>query len=480
MMDYKFKTKPYAHQIKALDMSWKKVNYAYFMEMGTGKSKVLLDNIAMLYDKGAINSALIVAPKSVYRNWEKLEIPIHLPDHIETFIGVWQATTTKKQQEIIENCLMPQERLKIVLMNVEALSTKKGAMFAEKFLKCNKVLFAIDESTTIKNHKAKRTKTVLALSEHAKCRRILTGMPVTKNPMDLFTQCNFLDPDLLGYSSFYAFQGRYADTIRRKGAGGFHEYNHVIGYRNLDELEKTLKKFSYRVLKQDCLDLPDKIYTTRVIQLTEQQKKLYLQMKRFALAELKGRTMTSFNVLTQVMRLHQIICGFMKTDEGRIIDIENTRVQELLNVLDETEGKAIIWCTYRHNILSLKDILKEKYGELSTDTLFGDTPDKKRMTLVERFQDKESPFRFLVGNPQTGGRGLTLTAANTVIYYSNGYDLEIRLQSEDRAHRIGQTNKVLYVDIVAEKTVDEKIIKALKSKINIAKEIMGEELKSWI
>ena len=480
MMDYKFKTKPYAHQIKALDMSWKKVNYAYFMEMGTGKSKVLLDNIAMLYDKGAINSALIVAPKSVYRNWEKLEIPIHLPDHIETFIGVWQATTTKKQQEIIENCLMPQERLKIVLMNVEALSTKKGAMFAEKFLKCNKVLLAIDESTTIKNHKAKRTKTVLALSEHAKCRRILTGMPVTKNPMDLFTQCNFLDPDLLGYSSFYAFQGRYADTIRRKGAGGFHEYNHVIGYRNLDELEKTLKKFSYRVLKQDCLDLPDKIYTTRVIQLTEQQKKLYLQMKRFALAELKGRTMTSFNVLTQVMRLHQIICGFMKTDEGRIIDIENTRVQELLNVLDETEGKAIIWCTYRHNILSLKDILKEKYGELSTDTLFGDTPDKKRMTLVERFQDKESPFRFLVGNPQTGGRGLTLTAANTVIYYSNGYDLEIRLQSEDRAHRIGQTNKVLYVDIVAEKTVDEKIIKALKSKINIAKEIMGEELKSWI
>ena len=479
-MDYKFKTKPYAHQIKALDMSWKKVNYAYFMEMGTGKSKVLLDNIAMLYDKGAINSALIVAPKSVYRNWEKLEIPIHLPDHIETFIGVWQATTTKTQQEIIENCLMPQERLKIVLMNVEALSTKKGAMFADKFLKCNKVLLAIDESTTIKNHKAKRTKTVLALREHAKCRRILTGMPITKNPMDLFTQCNFLDPDLLGYSSFYAFQGRYANTIRRKGAGGFHEYNHVIGYRNLDELEKTLKKFSYRVLKQDCLDLPDKIYTTRVIQLTEQQKKLYIQMKRFALAELKGRTMTSFNILTQIMRLHQIICGFMKTDEGRIIEVENTRVQELLSVLDETEGKAIIWCTYRHNILSLKDILREKYGELSTDTLFGDTPDKKRMTLIERFQDKKSPLRFLIGNPQTGGRGITLTAANTVIYYSNGYDLEIRLQSEDRAHRIGQMNKVLYVDIVAEKTVDEKIIKALKSKINIAKEIMGEELKSWI
>jgi SNF2 family DNA or RNA helicase len=450
------------------------------MEMGTGKSKVLLDNIAMLYDKGAINSALIVAPKSVYRNWEKLEIPIHLPDHIEPFIGVWQATTTKTQQEIIENCLTPQERLKIVLMNVEALSTKKGAMFADKFLKCNKVLLAIDESTTIKNHKAKRTKTVLALREHAKCRRILTGMPITKNPMDLFTQCNFLDPDLLGYSSFYAFQGRYANTIRRKGAGGFHEYNHVIGYRNLDELEKTLKKFSYRVLKQDCLDLPDKIYTTRVIQLTEQQKKLYLQMKRFALAELKGRTMTSFNILTQIMRLHQIICGFMKTDEGRIIDVENTRVQELLSVLDETEGKAIIWCTYRHNILSLKDILREKYGELSTDTLFGDTPDKKRMTLIERFQDKKSPLRFLIGNPQTGGRGITLTAANTVIYYSNGYDLEIRLQSEDRAHRIGQTNKVLYVDIVAEKTVDEKIIKALKSKINIAKEIMGEELKSWI
>ena len=218
-MEYKFKTKPYEHQLKALGMSWKKVNYAYFMEMGTGKSKVLLDNISMLYDKGAINSALIVAPKSVYRNWQISEIPTHLPEHIDPFIGVWQATMTKTQQEIIENCLMPQERLKVVLMNIEAFSTKKGVIFAEKFLKSNKVLFAIDESTTIKNHKAKRTKTVLALREHAKCRRILTGMPITKNPMDLFTQCSFLDPDLLGYSSFYAFQGRYANTIRRKGAG---------------------------------------------------------------------------------------------------------------------------------------------------------------------------------------------------------------------------------------------------------------------
>ncbi len=365
-------------------------------------------------------------------------------------------------------------------MNVEAFSTKKGVAFAEKFLKTHKAMFAIDESTTIKNHKAKRTKTICALREHAKCRRILTGMPVTKNPMDLYTQCYFLDPDLLGFSSFYAFQGRYAEMIRRKGAGGHHEYNHITGYRNLDELEKELKRFSYRVLKQDCLDLPDKIYSTRTVQLSEQQNKLYAQMKRFALAELEGETMTSFNILTQVMRLHQITCGFMKTDDGGFKKIENTRVQELLNVLEETEGKAIIWCTYRYNIKALKILLAEKYGELSTETLFGDTPDSERMNIINKFQDKESPLRFLISQPQTGGRGLTLTAANTVIYYSNSYDLEIRLQSEDRAHRIGQTNKVLYVDIVAEKTVDEKIIKALKSKINIAKEIMGEELKSWI
>ena len=165
------------------------------MEMGTGKSKVLIDNIAMLFDKGAINAALIVAPKSVYTNWETIEIPTHLPEHIDPFIAVWRPVNTKTQKEVIDSCFIFHEKLKLILMNVEAFSTKKGVAFAEKFLKTHKAMFAIDESTTIKNHKAKRTKTICALREHAKCRRILTGMPVTKNPMDLYTQCYFVDPD---------------------------------------------------------------------------------------------------------------------------------------------------------------------------------------------------------------------------------------------------------------------------------------------
>ena len=179
-MNYKFKTRPYAHQLKALEMSWNKEVYAYFMEMGTGKSKVLLDNISMLYDKGKINGALIVAPKGVYKNWYDSEIPEHLVDHIEKKTVLWQANITAKQEQKLKSLFKPEVDLHILIMNVEALSTKKGLDFARKFLMSHQTLFAVDESTTIKNPKAKRTKNIVSLSTLGKYRRILTGSPVTK------------------------------------------------------------------------------------------------------------------------------------------------------------------------------------------------------------------------------------------------------------------------------------------------------------
>ena len=206
-MNYKFKSKPFAHQSKALEMSWNKEVFAYFMEMGTGKSKVLIDNIAMLFNAGKINGALIIAPKGVYKNWFDSEIPNHMPDYVEKKIGLWRTDPNAKD---LKPLFSTGAELHILIMNVEAFSTKKGVLFAHKFLSCHNALISIDESTTIKNPNAKRTKSILSLKPLSKFRRILTGSPVTKSPLDLFSQCQFLDSWLLNQSSYYAFRTRYA------------------------------------------------------------------------------------------------------------------------------------------------------------------------------------------------------------------------------------------------------------------------------
>ena len=476
-MNYKFKKKPYAHQLTALEKSWNRQTYAYFMEMGTGKTKVLIDNLAMLYDKGKVNGALIIAPKGVVGTWYNNEIPAHLPDHIDDVTVLWQANITKQQQEKLDCLFEPEENLHILIMNVEALSTTKGKDFAEKFLDSHNTLMAIDESTTIKNPNAKRTKNILKLSESAKYKRIMTGSPVTKNPLDLYSQCEFLDPWLLDYTSYYAFRNRYAEMKTMHAHG--RSIQVVDKFKNLGELSDTLKNFSYRVLKEDCLDLPDKIYMKRNIKLTPDQFKIYKQMKDQAIAMLNGKVTSTATVLTQLMRLHQITCGHFTADDGSTQAISNNRMDELMGVLEETEGKAIIWAHYQYDITNIIQNVVKKYGEGSIVDYFGLTPQEERQPNIKKFQD-DPRCRFMVGTPSTGGYGITLTAANTVIYYSNGYDLEKRLQSEDRAHRIGQQKPVTYVDLICDDTVDEKIVKALRKKINIASEVLGEEMKSWI
>ncbi len=476
-MKYKFKTKPYAHQMTALEKSWNRENFAYFMEMGTGKTKVLIDNLAMLYDKGKVNGALIIAPKGVVGTWYNNELPNHLPDHIENITVLWKAAITKKQKENLDELFSEGEGLHILIMNVEAFSTTKGMDFANKFLSCHRTMMAIDESTTIKTPTAKRTKNILKLAESAVYRRIMTGSPVTKNPLDLYTQCDFLSPWLLNFTSYYAFRNRYAEmkTLHMHGR----QIQVVNGFKNLGELSDKLKDFSYRVLKDDCLDLPDKIFIKRQIQLTPDQRKLYEQMKKEAIAILKGKQSTTVNTLTQLMRLQQITCGHFTADDGAVQPIANNRITELMNVLEETEGKAIIWAHYQYDITAIIKAVVEKYGPGSIVDYYGLTPQEERQPNIKRFQD-DPKCRFIVGTPSTGGYGITLTAANTVIYYSNGYDLEKRLQSEDRAHRIGQKKSVTYVDLMADDTVDEKIVQALRKKINIASEVLGEELRSWI
>ena len=461
----------------ALEKSWNKETYAYFMEMGTGKTKVLIDNMAMLYDKGKIDGALIIAPKGVIKTWYEQELPTHLPNHIENVTVLWQSNITKGQQEKLESLFEIETALHILIMNVEALSTDKGVKFAAKFLNSHKVIMAIDESTTLKTPTAKRTKNIIDLGKYAKYKRIMTGSPVTKNPLDLYSQCEFLDPYLLDFTSYYAFRNRYAEmkTMHLRGRS----IQVVDEFKNLGELSDTVKTFSERILKEDCLDLPPKNFTKRHIILTGEQRKAYDQMKKAAMAVLNGKVTTTMTVLTQLMRLHQITCGHFTADDGSVQLIENNRIKELMNVLEETEGKAIIWANYQRDITNIIQNIVKVYGPGSVVDYYGLTPQEERQDNIKKFQNDDN-CRFIVGTTQTGGYGITLTQANTVIYYSNGYDLEKRLQSEDRAHRIGQTKSVTYVDLIAEDTVDEKIVKALRDKINIASEVLGEELKAWI
>ena len=477
---YKFKTEPYEHQKDALKKCWNKEAFAIFAEMGTGKSKIALDNACILYNQGKIDRVLIVAPKGTYMTWVEQEIPTHVPDYVEKHVVAWKQSTSATYKQQLKDIKSADDfRFKIMVINVEALSTKKGVEFAHLFL-IGKSMMIVDESTTIKNPQAKRTKNILSLAKEAKYRRILTGSPVTQSPMDLWAQMDFLDPEILGQQSYYAFRTRYAVVITANAAGGTHKYQKIVKFKNLSQLGQLVSPHSYRILKKDCLDLPDKIYTRREVELTDEQQLAYKDMKANAMTFLKGQSLTAVNVLTQLLRLHQITCGHMKTDSGETLDLKNNRLDELMQILGETTGKVIIWANYIHDILNIESAIKKEYGETSYCTYYGATKAEDRQRCIYDFQNKMNDCRFFIGNTQTGGYGITLTAASTVIYYSNNYDLEKRIQSEDRAHRIGQKNPVLYIDLVSKGTVDEKIIKSHRNKVNIAREISGEELSKWI
>jgi len=232
----------------------------------------------------------------------------------------------------------------------------------------------------------------------------------------------------------------------------------VVGYRNLAELSDKIKLFSYRVLKDDCLDLPKKTFMKRIIELTDEQKRLYKQMKQMALAELNGKMVTTATVLSQMMRLHQITCGHFKSDDGEVQKVKSKRLDELMDVLEEIEGKAIIWAHYRHDIETIVEEVTQRYGENSIVTYYGDTSSEDRQRAIKLIQDPESPTRFLVGTPQTGGYGITLTGASTMIYYSNGYDLEKRQQSEARIDRIGQEKPMTYMILLRKTPLMKKLL----------------------
>ena len=476
--NYEFKTEPYQHQSDTLNASAHRTLFALFLEMGLGKSKILLDNAAFLFEEQKISGLLIVTPKGNLRNWDVHEISKHLPERIERNVLVWQPNHTQRWTTAFKKMVKEDSTgtLNIFLVNVEAFATVKACKFVEEFLVTHDTMMVIDESTTIKNPKAKRTQHLIKLAPLADYRRILTGFPITRTPLDLYSQCYFLSPNLLGFSSYYAFRARYAITQARRM--GRHSFQQIIGFQKLEELQESIKDFSIRKRKDECLDLPEKVYTKRHIELTDEQKVAYGSMKKQALMILEDELFSTVNILTQLMRLQQIVAGSLRNEEGETIVLKNNRVQAVLDLLEETSGKVVIFAMFQTDIQELEKAIAEKFGPGAVASYYGKTPQDKRQVIIDKFQDPDSELRYFVSNPLTGGRGITLTEASTMIFYSNSYDLELRVQAEDRIHRIGQERSCTYIDLVSKGTVDERILQNLLNKVKISNEILGE-VRNW-
>lgn len=465
-----YKSVPFQHQVEALTKGKDYKNFAYFMEMGTGKTKVTIDNANYLYMKKQINDVIVLAPNSVYTNWID-EIKNH--SKLEPDIFVWKKSKEKLLKKYKYNNFF------WILMNIESLSRAKGKKFLEEQLikRGPNTLLIIDESTTIKNKQALRTKSLLHMARAAKYKRILTGSPVTKSPLDLYTQCAFLDKSLLGFTSYYAFRNRYAEM--QEIHLGTHTTKIPRKYINLEELEVKLKNFSYRCRKDECLDLPYKMHIQRYVDMTTEQEKAYTKLKKEARAIIENEEVSFANKLTEIIKLHQVSCGFVKTNSGELIKFENNpKLKELEQVLEETNEKSIIWANYIANIKDIIKLLEDKYGKEAVVSIYGEVSVDNRREAVRRFQN-DPRCRFFVGNPSVGGYGLTLTAARNVVYFSNSYNLEHRQQSEDRCHRIGQTssNPVTYVDLLSNDSIDRLILLSLQTKKSLSHQIMGDKIK---
>jgi SNF2 family DNA or RNA helicase len=500
--------------------------FAYMCDMGVGKTLMLLAEYQSRISKDDIMDLLVIAPKGCIRNWymDREDNPSELTKHLDpTLLKHLVVASSEKgaaARDAREILLKETRKPRALFINVESLSgTARMEAVCKEFLSSGRALMAIDESTVIKSRKAQRTQTILKLGKLAKVRRILSGLATPKSPMDLHAQFSFLDESILG-KSFTLFRARYArmDFIcrapnnvidaqlqraikRSKGTmaqmrglsrgekislcyalGGWIPDTAPIiaGYQRLPELRDRISKYCYRVLKEDCLDLPPKVFVYRDVDLTDEQRRIYKEVKEDATALLaKDKYVTTKNAMDQILRLHQVCCGHTRVDEtGEFIDIPSNRISTVLEVLEDHERKAIIWATYQREIEKITAALQDEYGKDAVATYYGGNA-KDRGDDETRFKT-DARCRFMVATPASGGLGLNWQVANLVIYAANGWDLAQRLQSEDRTHRKGQTESVTYVDITTRGTVEEKIIRALRNKMDLSTTLTGEQLRKWL
>ena len=494
---YEFKTQPYAHQLKVWEESREAKAWAYFLEMGCGKSWVMINVFGWLFEQEKIDAVVYIAKKGEYANFARYEIPAHLPDRIKREVLTYSANTsaTKAYQVQLKSLLKPRkERLPVFVVNVEGLMYSASSQLDLFFSSYKKVFFILDESTCAKNYSVERSKRVYHWASKSLYRRIATGTPVTQAPADIYGQSLVLGKTVLGFSSFYAFRNTYCKLeVQYFGNRSFQK---VVGYKNIDDLTKRISTWSHRLLKTDCLDLPPKVYTQRIVPLTDKQAKLYAELRDEAMLTLDGHELEVVNVLSQITKLQQIVCGQLKVGDDEYVSVENNRLTALVELLEDYPGKAVIWAAFRQSLADIVSTLQEKFGKMSTVGYYGGVSDADRKENVNRFKGwrpviengqmvgrekiaVSDQARFIVAN-QAMGFGNTWTEAELVIYYANSYNLEHRLQSEDRTHRIGQTKTVVYVDMFTPDTVEERVVQVLRAKKNLADEIMNRPLTAWL
>lgn len=496
---YRPRTLPFGHQIVAAKRMAMDPVFALLMEMGTGKTKALIDEWAIRVDAKEARDLLVVAPAGVYLNW-RAELDTHLPEHLlgPTVVAYWRSSAGVTHREALTRFLRVRDRPRVLLVNAEALSTvERARQLCRDFLaqRPRMATIDVDESTLLRDTSSNRTQALVALRELASHRRIATGLPTPKSPLDLYGQFEFLDWRILGQRSFYGYRNRYAvlrkmkvprfnsegeRSVGQDGSPLTRDVQIVVGYRNVEELRDRIAEHAFRVTKEECLDLPPKLYERRDVELTAEQLRVYDELKRNATSELrKGQHVTATDIMTRRLRLHTVALGFVKNEEGKLHQLPNDRPKQLVELLAEHSGKAIIWAPYHMALNVVVTTLRREYGERAVVRFWGEVKVDEREEAVRRFQ-QDAEARFIVGNPAALGRGRTLTEASLVVYYGCDADLELRLQSEDRAHRAGLKHSVTYVDMVARGTVEEKNIALLRKKMDLAAMVLGEDPKEWL
>lgn len=518
------KTEPFEHQFEALRRSFNKRNYALFMEQGTGKSKVVIDTSHLMYDKGHIDALVVFAPNEVHVQWINEQVPAHMPDHIKTRCVAWGPSTRAKTQARALLDRSEKGRLVVLAINWEALSTERGRKYLRAFLKRYRSLLAMDEIHNAKSPRAACTRAAWSLAPLAFARRILSGTPIVLNPHDLYGEYRCLDWRIIGHDSAIVFRARYGEYqnetfLQKTGprAGQIETYPMLVGFKNLDELYARIDPYTYKVLKDDCLDLPPKMYQTVAVPLSKTQRTLHdaaidngvLLFKRLEegkkveledIAELAeedvlerlvgaGRDRMTFAVkLTLALRLRQIVGGFVTGDDGTVVctDGQFMKVPRAKSAVQYVETalatghKVIVWANFRAELVALHKALRTELG-VGCELMYGDTPKSKRAEIVEQFKDKRHKTRVLVAHPRTAGTGFNFTVARTCLYYSNGNRYADRAQSEDRVHRIGTTGTVTIADMCASGcAVDQDMVESMLKKKDFGTTFFAFDTKKFV
>jgi SNF2 family DNA or RNA helicase len=478
------KTSGMRHQLTALQRMEGRRYYALFMEQGTGKTWTILADAERLYAQGKIDSLLVVAPNGVHLNWVNREIPTHMEGNIVA--RAWRSGAGVRYKRQLEALFQPRKPgepvpLRVLAINIDVLVTKPGYDFAERFLLSGRAMIALDESSRIKNPDSARTNALLRLRNKALCARIASGTPISNAPTDVFAQMEFLRSGLLGTTSYRAFVAEYAELmsadhpmmkrmVQQNPRAAFaqviaRDHNGNPRWRNLDKLQRLLEPHSFRVRKSECLDLPEKIYTTLTFELDAKQHRAYEKMRDELRIVLEDDSEIPVSELASIMKLQQITSGYVNTPFGlQYVTDGNPRLRAMMDAVEDVDGQFIVWARFREELDAISTALTD--AGVKCVSYHGGVGREDREAAVDMFQSGE--VRAFIGQPQSGGIGLTLTAAETVIYFSNDFNLETRLQSEDRAHRIGTRRNVRYIDLAAENTIDEKITRILQRKKSVA------------